>query len=79
MNEDELVSRLLANVHKSDRNSAIDVGTTLVGLLVFAYTMNPEPFDRLAEAIRTKINAIFHRISVWEAISAIRSLPETDK
>jgi len=62
---------------KSDREQIFDALTAIAGLLVLAYTTNPEPFQRAAERVHAWAYAWNHRISVWEALNAIRSLPET--
>jgi DNA-binding IclR family transcriptional regulator len=64
---------------KSDREQIIDLLTTAVGLVVLAYTTNPEPFQRAWDRVRAWGYAWHHRISVLEALQAIRSLPETDE
>ena len=63
---------------KSDREQIIDLATTLVGLAILIYTLNPEPFDELAERIKARFHGWLHRVSIWEARQAIRSLPEID-
>ena len=57
----------------------IDLVATLVGLGILAFTQNPDPFIRVGERVRAWGFAWNHRISVWEALNAIRSLPETDE
>jgi len=66
-------------VVKSDIDQIIDLVTALVGLGVLWYTQNPEPFERAAEKVHAFAYAWVHRMSVWEARQAIRSLPETDE
>jgi hypothetical protein len=64
---------------KSDRERIIDLVTTLIGLGVLYYSTNPEPFQRAWERVQAWGHAWYHRVSVWEALQAIRSLPETDE
>jgi hypothetical protein len=64
---------------KSDREQIIDLVTTVIGLTVLAYSTNPEPFQRAWERVQSWGHAWYYRVSVWEALQAIRSLPETDK
>jgi hypothetical protein len=64
---------------KSDTEQIIDLATTVVGLAILAYTLDPDPFDRVLDVFRAKVHSLFHRLSVWEARQAIRSLPETDE
>jgi len=64
---------------KSDRDQILDLIATLVGLGILAFTTNPDPFVRAYERVRAWGYAWNHRVSVWEAINAIRSLPETDE
>lgn len=64
---------------KSDTEQIIDLVTTIVGLAILAYTLDPEPFDRILTALKRRANKWFHRVSVWQAIQDIRSLPETDE
>lgn len=63
---------------KSDVQQIVDLATTIIGLLVLAYTLNPEPFDNLRDRLLARAERWLHRASVWDAIRAIRSLPETD-
>jgi hypothetical protein len=64
---------------KSDREQIIDLATALIGLGVMYYTINPEPFQQAWNRVRAWGYAWNHRISVAEALTAIRSLPETDE
>lgn len=64
---------------KSDREQIIDLITTLAGLTVLAYSTHPEPFQAAWERVQAWGHAWYHRVSVWEALAAIRSLPETDE
>lgn len=66
-------------VVKSDIDQIIDLVTALVGLGVLWYTQNPEPFEHAAAKIHAFGYAWVHRVSVWEARQAIRSLPEIDE
>jgi len=63
----------------SDRDQILDLATTLIGLAVLYYTINPDPFDRFVDKCRAFVHGWIHRVSVWEARQAIRSLPETDE
>jgi len=62
---------------KSDREQITELIATLIGLAVLAYTSNPGLFERGWERVCAWAYAWNHRVSVWEAINAIRSLPET--
>jgi hypothetical protein len=64
---------------KSDAEQIVDLVTTIVGLVVLAYTLDPEPFDYVLNTCRARVHSWFHRLSVWEARQAIRSLPETEE
>jgi hypothetical protein len=64
---------------KSDREQIIDLVTTLVGLAILAYSTHPEPFQAAWERVQAWGHAWYHRVTVWEALQAIRSLPETDE
>jgi hypothetical protein len=64
---------------KSDREQIIDLATTVIGLVVLYYATNPEPFQRGWDRVKAWGYAWVHRVSVWEALQAIRSLPETDE
>lgn len=66
-------------VTKSDGERVADLMSTLVGLGVLIYMLHPEPFDRFFDAVRARVEAVAHRMSVWNAIQAIRSLPDTDE
>jgi len=68
-----------AKVIRSDAQQLVDLVTALIGLGLVLYTQNPEPFERAWEHVRSWGYAWMHRISVWEARQAIRSLPETDE
>ena len=63
---------------KSDRERLIDLSTTLVGLAVLAYLLHPDPFDRAFEKVQAVCYSWAHRVSIWDALRAIRSLPETE-
>jgi len=64
---------------KSDREQIMDLLTTIAGLTVLAFAVNPEPFQRAWDHVHSWGYAWVHRVSVWEALQAIRSLPETDE
>ena len=64
---------------KSDREQITELVATLIGLAVLAYTSNPGWFESAWDRVRAWAYAWNHRISVWEALQAIRSLPETDE
>lgn len=66
-------------LEKSDKEQIFDLLTTAMGLAVLAYMTHPDPFDKVIERLRAYAHAWFHRVSVWEAIQAIRSLPETEE
>jgi len=64
---------------QSDPERIIDLVTTLIGLGVLYYAMNPDPFDRFFDKCRNFVHGWVYRVSVWEAMQAIRSLPETEE
>lgn len=64
---------------KSDRQLAADVVTSLVGLAVMYYVLNPNAVEDARAWVNRRINALAHRMSVWSATMSIRSLPETDE
>lgn len=63
---------------RSDREQVIDLVSSLVGLAILYYTLNPEPFDTALDKIRAWGRRVLYRWSVYEALTEIRSLPETD-
>lgn len=64
---------------KSDKEQIVDLVTTLAGVIILAYNLNPDPFQRALDRVHAWGYAWMHRVSVWEALQAIRSLPETDE
>jgi hypothetical protein len=64
---------------KSDREQIFDLLTALGGLGFLYYSTHPEQVQAAWEHVRAWGYAWMHRISVWEALQAIRSLPETDE
>ena len=65
-------------VVKSDKEQIIDLFTALGGLAFLYYSLHPEAVQSGWDHVRAWGHAWVHRISVWEALQAIRSLPETD-
>lgn len=66
-------------VSKNDSAKIADLISSLVGIGIVYYTVNPEPFDRVFDFLKGYVNRALHRVSVWQSIQAIRSLPETEK
>jgi hypothetical protein len=64
---------------KSDKEMATNVAITLVYLAAILYMMNPQ-IQTVVNGHVERVRAfIRHRISIWNAQEAIRSLPETDE
>lgn len=63
---------------KSKRDLAMDVGTLAIFCVVVYFVLNPDAYDRVTMAVNSRLNAISHRLSVWQTRLSIRSLPETD-
>ena len=49
----------------------------LVGFVYLA--THPDQLDRLQDWMRERADGLTHRVSVWRAVWAIRSLPETGR
>jgi hypothetical protein len=64
---------------KSDREQIIDLLTALGGLAFLWYSTHPDSVQAAWEHVQAWGHAWVHRVSVWEALQAIRSLPETDE
>lgn len=64
---------------KSDKEQFVDLLTSLVALGLVYYIANPSAFDPVIGRIKTIADRAIHRVSVWQARQAIRSLPETDE
>lgn len=42
------------------------------------FATNPGKWDELKEIVADRWRQLVHRVSVWQAVQAIRELPETD-
>ena len=76
MNEQELNVSVRT---KSDAERIADLVVSLVGLGILAYTLNPTPFDHAVEWLRVRVERMQHRISIWDTLNSIRTLPETER
>lgn len=63
---------------KSKRDALIDSASLLVFTGMVYLVMNPDKYDRITDALNTRLGKIEHWLSVMQTKLSIRSLPETD-
>lgn len=64
---------------KSDREIVVDIATSLIGLAITYYVLNPSAVDDLKQWVNRQVDRLAHKLSVWSTRQSIRSLPETDE
>ena len=64
---------------KSKRDAALDLVALGVFIGMTYFAMNPDKYDRVTEAIATRVRAVENWLSVMQTKMSIRSLPETDE
>ena len=62
---------------KDDREIITSVFFQVVLLAVICYATDPRVASKVDEFVNKQRQRIYHRISVWSSLTAIRALPET--
>ena len=62
---------------KSDRQLTIELLTTFATLAVIYCALNPGLMRDVNQWVDVRVSKLRHRISIWAAREAIKSLPET--
>ena len=61
----------------SRREAVVDTITGIASLAAAYYMLHPTTLDQHMEIARSYWERICSKVSVWQALGAIRSLPET--
>jgi hypothetical protein len=48
-----------------------------VGYAITYYALHPGKFDEHRDLVRVQVGRWAHKMSIWQAVASIRSLPET--
>lgn len=75
MKEPEVVTVVTRNDKAHKLKLIVDVATTLA---VLYYLQHPDVTDTIEAATRKFIAKCLHRVSVWNTVQEIRSLPEKE-
>lgn len=64
---------------RAKQDTIMDAAGAAVFALALYFVINPDKYNRLTEAISARIDAMLHRLSIWQTKLSIDSLPETDE
>jgi hypothetical protein len=64
---------------KGKRDAILDLASLGVFLGMAYFALNPDKYDRVTDAVSTRIRKIENWLSVMQTKMSIRSLPETDE